>query len=126
MKIPVLILLLWALQLAGQDTSSCPVHKNESQHQVDVEKHGDEAMGFPHDRTTHHFLLSPEGGAIEVIVTDTEDTANLQAVRSHLKHVVSMFSNGDFSVPMFVHSQIPPGVSEMKDRRMDIAYTFEE
>jgi hypothetical protein len=27
---------------------------------------------------------------------------------------------------MFVHSQTPPGVVEMKDRRADITYTFEE
>jgi hypothetical protein len=44
----------------------------------------------------------------------------------HLKHIVSMFSNGDFSIPMFVHSRTPPGVTEMKDKRADISYTFEE
>jgi len=126
MRITVLVVLLWGLQLAGQDMSSCPMHKDKSQHQADVEKNGDEAMGFPHDRTTHHFRLSQEGGAIEVTVNDAKDTDNLQAIRMHLKHVVSMFSNGDFSVPMFIHSQTPPGVSEMKDRRADIRYTFEE
>jgi len=36
------------------------------------------------------------------------------------------FGNGDFSVPMFVHSEIPPGVIEMKDRKGDIVYMFEE
>jgi hypothetical protein len=41
---------------------------DKSQHQADVEKHGGEAMGCAHDRTTHHFRLSPEGGAIEVTV----------------------------------------------------------
>ena len=126
MRITVLVVLLWGLQLAGQDMSSCPMHKDKSQHQADVEKHGDEAMGFPHDRTTHHFRLSQEGGAIEVTVNDAKDTDNLQAIRMHLKHVVSMFSNGDFSVPMFVHSQTPPGVLEMKYRRADITYMFEE
>ena len=47
-------------------------------------------------------------------------------IRMHLKHITSMFSNGDFSIPMFVHSEIPPGTTEMKDRRAEIAYTFEE
>jgi hypothetical protein len=37
-----------------------------------------------------------------------------------------MFSNGDFSVPMCVHDEIPPGVDEMKDRKADIVWTFEE
>jgi hypothetical protein len=40
-------------------------HIKAAQHQADVEKHGDEAMGFPHDKTTHHFHLLTDGGAIE-------------------------------------------------------------
>jgi len=50
----------------------------------------------------------------------------MQAIRSHLNHIVTMFSNGDFSIPMFVHSQTPPGVTEMKDRRAEISFTLEE
>jgi len=83
-------------------------------------------MGFPHDRTTHHFRLLPDGGAIEVTVNDSKDGEDLQAIRSHLSHIATMFSNGDFSIPMFVHSQVPPGVTEMKDKRAEISYTFEE
>jgi len=125
LKILAIALMLCGLSLA-QDMSSCPMHKDKSQHHADVETHGDEAMGFPHDKTTHHFRLSPEGGVIEVTVNDAKDNDDLQAIRMHLKHVVSMFSNGDFSVPMFIHSQTPPGVTEMRDRRADITYTFEE
>jgi hypothetical protein len=47
-------------------------------------------------------------------------------IRMHLKHIMTMFSHGDFSIPMFVHGQAPPGITEMKDKRADIAYTFEE
>jgi hypothetical protein len=83
-------------------------------------------MGFPHDKTTHHFRLSADGGAIEVVVNDPKDIANLAAVRTHLTHITSMFSNGNFSIPMFVHSEVPPGVTEMKDRKAEISYTFEE
>jgi hypothetical protein len=122
-KITIAVFVLCGLQMAAQDTQSCPMHK---QHQADVEKHGDEAMGFPHDKTTHHFRLSPDGGAIEVTVNDAKDIDDLQAIRMHLKHITAMFSNGDFSIPMFVHSRVPPGVTEMKDRRPDITYTFEE
>ena len=55
-----------------------------------MEKHGDEAMGFPHDKTTHHFLLYSDGGAIEVTVNDNKDSQNLQAIRSHLTHIVDV------------------------------------
>jgi hypothetical protein len=130
MKTVVALLFLCGLHLAAQDMQSCPMHrehmKETSQHQADVEKHGDEAMGFPHDKTTHHFRLYSDGGAIEVTVNDAKDSHNLQAVRTHLTHIVTMFANGDFSIPMFVHSQVPPGVTEMKDKRAVISYRFEE
>ena len=108
----------------------CPKHqehmKEASQRQADVEKHGDQAMGFPHDKTTHHFHLSADGGAIEVTVNDSKDAENLRAIRSHLAHIATQFSNGDFAIPMFVHDQVPPGVPAMKEQRATISYRFEE
>jgi hypothetical protein len=130
MKTVIAFLILGALHLAAQDMQSCPTHKEHmkqaAQHQADVEKHGDEAMGFPHDKTTHHFRLYSDGGAIEVSVNDNQDSQNLQAIRSHLTHIVTMFSNGEFSIPMFIHDRVPPGVSMMKVKRADISYSFEE
>jgi hypothetical protein len=37
-----------------------------------------------------------------------------------------MFSKGDFSTPMFIHDQVPPGVPVMKEKRDEISYTLEE
>jgi hypothetical protein len=37
-----------------------------------------------------------------------------------------MFSNGEFSIPIFVHDHVLPGVPVMKDKRAEISYTFEE
>ncbi len=122
MKIIMAMFLFYGMQAPAQDMQSCPMHK---QHQAEIEKHGDQAMGFSHDKTTHHFHLSPDGGTIEVTVSDIKDTNDLQAIRPHLKHIVTMFSNGDFSIPMFVHSQVPPGSTEMKEKRAEISYTFE-
>src|SRR6266481_2269513 len=106
MKTVIVFLLFSGLQLAAQDMQSCPMHKEHmkeaSQRQADVEKHGDQAMGFPHDKTTHHFHLSADGGAIEVTVNDSKDAENLRAIRSHLAHIATQFSNGDFAIPMFV------------------------
>jgi hypothetical protein len=126
-RILIAMLIFSGLQLAAQDVQSCPMHKEhtKTQHQADVETHGDAAMGFPHDSTTHHFRLLPDGGAIEVTVNGSKDVQNIQAIRTHLTHIVTMFSNGDFSIPMFVHSQVPPGVTEMKDERAEISYSFE-
>jgi hypothetical protein len=130
MKAVIAFLIFGGLQLAAQDMQSCPMHKEHmkeaSQHQADVQKHGDEAMGFSHDKTTHHFSLYPDGGAIEVTVNDSKDSENTQAIRSHLMHIVTMFSNGEFSIPMFVHDQVPPGIPVMKEKRSEIVYRFEE
>ena len=130
MKTVVTFLVFCGLQLAAQDMQSCPMHKQHmkegSQHQADVEKQGDEAMGFPHDKTTHHFRLLPDGGSIELTANDSKDSQNIQAIRSHLTHIVMMFSNGDFSLPMFVHGRVPPGVPVMKEKRAEISYGLEE
>ena len=126
----ILTVLFFTGLLAAQDMQSCPMHKEHMkealQHQAEVEKHGDQAMGFPHDKTTHHFRLYPDGGAIEVTANDSNDHGNIQAIRSHLKHITAMFSQGNFSTPMFVHDQVPPGVSVMKEERAQISYSFEE
>jgi hypothetical protein len=125
----IAFLLLSGLPLAAQDMRSCPMHRDHMkalQNHADVEKHADEAMGFPHDKTAHHFLLYPDGGAIEVTVNDSQDSQNLQAIRSHLTHIVALFSNGDFSIPLLVHDKVPPGVPVMKERHAEISYNAEE
>jgi len=121
----VVFLLIFGIQVAARDMESCPMHKNPSQHQSQVEKHGDEAMGFPHDKTTHHFRLYTDGGAIEVTANDSSDEADIQAIRSHLSHVAAMFAEGNFSIPMFIHGQVPTGVEVMKKERSQISYNFE-
>ncbi len=130
MKTLAAFILCFGLSVSAQDMASCPMHKEHSNksitHSADVEKNGDEAMGFPHDKTTHHFRLYSGGGAIEVTVNDSNDAANLKAIREHLGHIATLFSKGDFAIPMFVHSQVPPGVSVMKQKRDVISYQYEE
>jgi hypothetical protein len=130
MKLLVLLLAGCVLPLFGQDAGQCPMHeehmKASTEHHADVDKRGNTGMGFPQDQTTHHFLLYSDGGAIEVTVNDRRDSVDMQAVRSHLKDIVTMFSEGDFTIPMFVHDQTPPGVQVMKAKRAAISYNYEE
>jgi hypothetical protein len=55
-------------------------------------------------------------------------TLSSELLRAFAYHFLEIMRRGEgnFSVPMFVHSQTPPGVTEMTDRRADITYTFEE
>ena len=44
----------------------------------------------------------------------------------HLGHIAKLFGDGDFSIPMFVHDGIPPGVTSMKLLKEKIDYTYEQ
>jgi hypothetical protein len=93
-------------------------------HHAGVDARGDQAMGFDHDRTTHHFLLARDGGSIEIRANDGKDTESRDQIRLHLEHVAKMFAAGDFSAPMFIHDVVPPGVETMKRLKAEIRYTF--
>src|SRR5580704_7535498 len=82
-------------------------------HQAMVNQHGDHVMGFSHEKTTHHFELSYDGGAIDVRANDIKDTESRDQIRSHFHHIVQMFAEGNFEAPMLVHSTNVPGTATM-------------
>jgi len=84
-----------------------------------------EGMGFSQTTTTHHFYLTQTGGIIQVTAKDPTNTQQIATVQMHLKHIVGMFSEGDFSTPHFVHDTNPPGAATMKRLRSSIQYTNE-
>lgn len=128
---------------APPSPADCPMHQehqekqgdkakaaDQSGHQHDahldgVNKRGDQAMGFDHEKTTHHFRLLKDGGAIEVTANDKQDTASREQIRQHLTHIAQMFSNGNFEIPMLVHANTPPGTPAMKQLKAEIKYQFE-
>ena len=116
-------------QVTNASQNPCPMHASHmgaDAHHATVESHGDKAMGFPHDKTTHHFRLAEDGGAIEVTANDPKDATNIEAVRMHLAHIAQVFSEGDFSTPMFVHDSIPPGVTTMKLLKEKIQFKYQQ
>jgi hypothetical protein len=117
-----------ALQATPDSMKDCPMHRQHAgpAHEAVVKSHGDQAMKFPHDRTTHHFRMAPDGGSIEVTVRDAKDQTNTDAIRSHLSHISAMFADGDFSAPMFIHDGVPPGVTTMTRMKTVIRYTYAE
>ncbi|MBI3449181.1 MAG: hypothetical protein HY049_09725 [Acidobacteria bacterium] len=91
-----------------------------------VDARGDAAMGFDHAKTTHHFTLAADGGAIEVGANSPDDTLSRDMIRKHLRHVATMFGDGDFTIPMLVHAQDSPGAAAMARLKGKISYTYEE
>jgi hypothetical protein len=107
--------------------ADCPMHKTHHEAASSaMNERGEKGMGFSQTATTHHFLLRPDGGVIQVEANDSADVASRDNIRMHLSHIATAFAGGDFAIPMFVHGTMPPGVAEMKRLHGKIAYTFEE
>jgi hypothetical protein len=86
---------------------------------------GDQGMGFSHEKTTHHFRLLADGGAIEIQSNEPTDAASQEAIRHHLAMIAVKFSEGDFAIPMFIHATVPPGVETIKRLKSTITYDAE-
>ncbi len=110
-------------QQAHDQDSTAQTH---DQHHADVNRRGDQVMGFDHEKTTHHFQLMSDGGAIQVEANAPEDTASSDQIQEHLSHIAQMFADGDFTAPMLIHAQTPPGVAVMKRLTAEIEYRFEK
>jgi len=91
----------------------------------EMEKRGDEGMGFAQGKTTHHFLLRKDGGAIEVMANSVGDKAGKDEIQMHLRHIAQAFRSGEFNIPMFVHDQTPPGVQTMTRLKDQIHYKYQ-
>jgi hypothetical protein len=94
-------------------------------HFAGVNSRGDQGMGFSHEKTTHHFHLFTDGGAIEIEANGATDTVSQDAIRQHLAMIAVKFSKGDFAIPMFIHATVPPGVETMKRLKSNITYEAE-
>jgi hypothetical protein len=102
-----------------------PASAQDTRHQG-VNDRGDKAMGFSHEKATHHFSLYTDGGAIEVNANEAKDTDTRDQIRSHFGHIAKMFADGDFNMPMLIHAQNPPGAMVMSRLKLQIHYALEE
>jgi hypothetical protein len=98
----------------------------QDHHQM-VNERGDQVMGFSHEKTTHHFELKYDGGAVDVRANDVKDTESRDEIRSHLRHIAGMFTEGNFNAPMLVHERKDvPGTAVMSRLRDQLHWTVSE
>ena len=101
----------------------CPMH---AQHMASAQAARErEGMGFSQERTTHHFLLAPDGGSIRVTANAADDRPTIDQVRRHLERIARAFQAGDFTTPELVHGEMPPGVPVMRQLRTQISYAYQ-
>lgn len=124
--------LVVLLAISLMPASFISAHQQERDHQMtqkqmdEMNKRGDKHMGFDHLKTTHHFLLANDGGAIQVEANDAKDTESRDQIRGHLRHIAMMFSDGNFQAPMLIHEKTPPGSEVMQKLKEEISYKYKE
>src|SRR5262245_29300931 len=96
-----------------------------SGHQA-IKERGAHVMGFDQDKTAHHFRLHADGGAVDISAKDAADTANRDAIRSHLPHIAQMFGDGNFDAPMLIHQREVPGTDRMAALKSRIRFVYVE
>lgn len=121
--IAIIVSAAVAAPVQSPNAPSSAQQDHSKHHEMD--KRGDQGMGFAQDKTTHHFLLRKDGGAIQVTANSAGDKASIQQIRQHLQHTSRAFQSGDFNIPMFVHDQTPPGVPVMVKLKDQIKYKYE-
>lgn len=124
--ISIILLLIASFISACNSAVTRQSHENHGSHSAEVNERGDKAMGFSHEKTTHHFRLYADGGAIQVTANDAKDSESINQIRKHLSHIARMFADGNFDAPMLTHGKTPDGVPVLQKLKSDVKYTYEE
>jgi hypothetical protein len=106
------------------DHATCP-HRPADAHGAGVDHRHDQTTGMAPVTTVHHFAITSRGGVIRLEAASAADERGRDQARGHLQHVAECFAAGDFSMPMFIHGQVPPGASAMARLRDAIRYRYE-
>lgn len=85
----------------------------DPQRQAEVAERGRDVMPFSLAATVHTFIKTTEGGIQRVVVKDTSDTGQTEAVRRHLQDVEQQFLKEDFSGPAHIHGNDMPGLAQL-------------
>lgn len=120
------VLLTIIFSITACDKAADHSQMDHDSHLKMVNEQGDKAMGFSHQKTTHHFRLFADGGAIEVAANSPQDAESRDQIRKHLAHVAQMFASGNFDAPMLTHEKVSPGVPVLQKLKSEIGYAFEE
>lgn len=98
--------------------------QNSQAHHHGVIERGKQGMGFDQKTTSHHFVLLPDGGIVQVEANSIADKAGIAQIRAHLQEIKGKFATGDFDIPGFIHAQTPPGVPVMQQKKDSIRYSY--
>lgn len=116
--VAILVALAWNGTALAEE---CPMH---AEHLAEVERRHD-AAAVSHKTSVHKFVVSRDGGAIELRAIDPSDQKTIGAIRNHLREIAADFQKADFSTPEYIHGRTPAGVAVMIEQKGAIRYRFE-
>ncbi|MGB7622731.1 MAG: hypothetical protein WBN92_10320, partial [Terriglobia bacterium] len=96
----------------------------DDNHSAGLMHRGEKGMGFSETTTNHHFLITDDGGVIQVEVNAPQDVEGRDQIRAHLQRITKAFGAGDFSIPAFVHDRTVPGVPALERLKSEIKYEY--
>ncbi len=88
-----------------------------------MQARGKQVMGVDQYSSVHVFDALPDGGRIELQRPEA-DSADVEAIRDHLRDLSRRFAAGDFSLPGMVHDEEVPGARTLAERRDHVHYEF--
>jgi len=88
-----------------------------------MQARGKQVMGVDQYSSVHVFDALPDGGRIELQRPEA-DSAEVGAIREHLRDISRRFAAGDFSLPGIVHDGEVPGARTLAERRDAVRYEF--
>jgi len=97
---------------------------NMNMNHMDMMKRGDIGMGFNQSKISHQFVTTLNGGKIIVTALDNNDNQTITQIKDHIKSIQKLFSEGNFTIPFFVHAQIVPGTDVMTKKKDLIDYSI--
>ena len=117
------------LPLSSNNTTES-IQRNHSQmsnmnmDHIQMMKRGDIDMGFNQIKILHQFVITPNGGIIIITALDNKDNQTITQIKDHIKDIQKLFSEGNFTIPFFVHAQIVPGTDVLKKKKELINYSI--
>jgi hypothetical protein len=112
--------MLLSLLTGCQSQVSAPANPTRL---ADVAVKGAEVMPFDLERTTHIFEKRTDGG-LQQVVSDDDDSAQVELIRAHLAEEAGRFRRGDFHDPQMIHGENMAGLHQLMTghQRITIEY----
>lgn len=124
--ISIISTVTYFLPISYNATVNQTTNTTEGFNQTAMLERGNMAMGFNQTKIHHHFMSTTTGGEIMIISTNMSDIQTINEIKNHVKDIQYEFSQGNFTKPFYIHTQIVPGTDIMTAKKNLINYSIKD